>query len=191
MPSTVRTLATIVVVALSSTAFAQDAERYLLLAANRTSTMEDEINEAAARGYRVMSASRSEDAELLVALERTDATYVYRLVATTRTGTLEDELNDGARDGYRVVPGTITTKRSVGDVIRRNNPNQSSANTEGELVMVMERGPETPGRVSYVVRATRLTSTLQREMSESADQGYVLLGMLSRGEHLAIFERVE
>ena len=38
---------------LASTAMAQEPEKYLLLATNRTGTMQDELNEAGARGYRL------------------------------------------------------------------------------------------------------------------------------------------
>ena len=73
---------------------AQEPERYLLLATTRTSTMQEEINQAAGRGYRVVGASRTENAEVIVAMERATGTYSYRLIATTRTGTLQREITE-------------------------------------------------------------------------------------------------
>jgi hypothetical protein len=163
---------------------AQQPERYLLLAATRTSTMQDEINDAAAKGYRVVAASRTEGAEVVVALERTTAAYRYRLVATTRTGTLQKELSDGAEAGYRVLPRGVTTKRTVGNLFTNNRD-------EGELLVIMERGPEPlPGPI-YRVLATNRTGTLQTEMSQTADSGFELVALVSRGEHVAIFERAK
>ena len=132
------------ILAVPRSAAAQDGERYLVLAATRTGTMQEEINAAAARGYRVVAASRTEGAEVVVALERTAASYRYRLLATTRTGTLQTELTQGAEAGFRVVPRAVTTKRPASSGVARalgnNNPG------EGEVLILMERGPETvPG----------------------------------------------
>ena len=41
---------------------AQEAEKYLLLATNRTGTMQDELNEAGARGYRFAGTQGGETA---------------------------------------------------------------------------------------------------------------------------------
>ncbi len=43
--------------------------------------------------------------------------------------------------------------------------------------------------LAYRVVATSRTGTLQKEMSETADSGYALIALVSRGEHIAIFER--
>ena len=50
-----------------SVADAQD-DRYLLLATERTATMQQEINAAAARGFRVVAASPKESSEVVVLL---------------------------------------------------------------------------------------------------------------------------
>lgn len=167
-----------------SPALAQEAERYLLLAATRTSTMQEEISEAAGRGYRVVGASRTENAEVIVALEKTAGAYSYRLIATTRTGTLQREITEAAEAGFRVVPRGVTTKRTLGGVLSSNN-----SRDEGELLVLMEKGPDTPSGLSYRVVATSRTGTMQKEMAETADRGFELLALVSRGEHVAIFER--
>ena len=161
-------------------ATAQD--RYLMLAATRTSTMQAEINQAASQGYRVVAASRTESAEAIVVLEKGASGYDYRLIATTRTGTLQKEISEAAAAGYRVVPRAVTTKRTVGGLF-------ANSNDEGELLVIMEKGPDTPPVLSYFVVATSRTGTMQKEMSETAGKGFQLIAVASRGEHVAIFER--
>jgi hypothetical protein len=164
----------------------EPADKYLLLATQRTGTMQDEINEAAAKGFRVVAASRTEGTEVIVLLEQTRDKYQYKLIATTRTGTLQREIGDAASDGYRVVPRAVTTKRSsggLGAALGGNNRN------EGELLVLMEKGPEGPGRAQYQVLATSRTVTLQKEISQASINGYALVALASRGEHVAILER--
>lgn len=74
-------------------------ERYLLLATSRTGTMEEELNEAGADGYRFAATQGGETAfggrEAVVVMERDPEgrTYRYILLATSRTQTMQDELN--------------------------------------------------------------------------------------------------
>jgi hypothetical protein len=166
-------------------AVATSQERYLLLAATRTGTMQAEINDAAARGYRVVAASRTEGTEVIVTLERAEDRFQYLLIATTRTGTLQRELTDGVEAGYRVIPRAVTTKRTSGGGWLNNQNNRD----EGEIVVIMEKGGEPMPDLAYQVLATARTGTLQSEMSATADRGFVLIALVSRGEHIAIFER--
>jgi hypothetical protein len=162
-------------------------ERYVLLATTLTGTMQQEINSAASRGYRVVAASRTEGPEVIVTLERSEGRYEYLLVATTRTGTLQREITDGVEAGYRVVPRAVTTKRTSGNSWLSNQNNRN----EGEILVIMEKGGEKVPDLAYQVLATSRTSTLQKEMSETADRGFVLVALVSRGEHVAIFERAK
>jgi hypothetical protein len=167
---------------LGADALAQD-DRYLLLAAQRTGTLQQEINAAAAKGFRLVAASRTDDNEAIVLFEQVQGTYQYRLIATTRTGTLQKEIGDAAGDGYRVVPRAVTTKRSSGGF--------GSVTNTSELLVVMEKGPDGNARMQYQVLATERTGTLQREIGQAAANGYVLVALTSRGEHVAIMERGE
>jgi hypothetical protein len=173
-------------VAAPSQVGAQD-DRYLLLATQRTGTMQEEINEAATKGFRVIAASRTEGTEVIVLLEQTKDKYQYRLIATTRTGTLQREISQAAADGYRIVPRGVTTKRTSGGLAALGNNNRN----EGELLVLMEKGPEGPTKTQYQVLATERTGTLQKEISQAAVNGYVLIALASRGEHVAILERAE
>jgi hypothetical protein len=178
--------AAVVVLGSLVTAQAQERDRYLLLAASRTGTMQEEINQAAATGYRVLAASRTEGIEVVVVLERTSEAYQYRLLATTKTGTLQRELDEASEAGYRVVQRAVTTKRTAGSSLRAlggSNPG------EGELLILLEKGPEAATKVQYQVLAASRTGTLQKEISQAATNGYTLLALVSRGEHLAILER--
>ena len=95
---------------LSAPAAAQD--KFLLLAANRTGTMQDELNAAGANGYRFVGAQGGETAfggnEVVVVMVRDPEgrRFRYILLATNRTGTMEQELN-GVRPEFNVVGMTI------------------------------------------------------------------------------------
>ena len=159
----------LLVLSAAAGAEAQD-DRYLLLATERTGTMQQEINEAAARGFRVVATSPKESGEVLVVLEQTEHKYEYLLVATTRTATLQREITDAAEAGYQIVPRAVTGK---GD----------------EVVLLMERGAESPAKAHYQVLATERTGTLQKEISQASANGYSLVALAGRGEHVAILER--
>ena len=150
---------------------AQDtSDKYLLLATARTGTMQREIDQAAAKGFRVVAASPADGDEAIVLLERTKDKYEYRLLAAARTGTLQREISEAAEAGYRLVPRGVTRK---GD----------------ELIVLMEKGPDGRAHAQYQVLSTERTATLQKEISEASSNGYTLVALASRGEHVAILER--
>lgn len=153
-------------------------QRFLLLATTKTSTMQKELNEAAATGYRILVGSRTSGAEIALILEKVATppnVYEYYLLATTRTSTMERELNDQAARGFRLLPRTMTQKEQVlGGV---------------EILMVMEKPPAAAQQYRYKLLATTRTGTLQKEMAQAVDDGYEVIGMVSRGEHMAVLER--
>ena len=156
-----------------------DDQRYKLLATTKTSTMEKELNEAAAQGYRILVGSPTSGKEMAIFLERAPASaeqYKYKLLATTRTGTMQKELNEAAEGGYRLLPRTMIAKTQaiIGGA---------------EIVVVLERPPAAEKRYEYKLLATNLTSTLQKEVAEAQAAGFVIIGMVSRGEHMVILER--
>ena len=75
-------------------------EKFLLLATNRTGTMEEELNEAGARGYRFAGAQGGEtafggrEAVVIMTLDPDGRRFRYLLLATNRTGTMQDEMNE-------------------------------------------------------------------------------------------------
>ena len=99
---TTSTLAlTLLVLTLPATAQqSEQPEKYLLLATNRTGTMEEELNEAGARGYRFAGAQGGEtafggrEAVVIMTLDPQGRRFRYLLLATNRTGTMQDEMNE-------------------------------------------------------------------------------------------------
>ncbi len=151
---------------------------YKLLATTKTSTMQKELSEAAAQGYRVLVGAPTSGSEMALFLARegtVDAPYQYKLLATKRTSTMQKELNEVADAGFRLIPSTMIAKAQVlGGV---------------EIVMILERPPKVTAQYEYKLLATTLTSTLQKEVTEAKEAGFAIVGMVSRGEHMVIMER--
>ncbi len=167
---------------IASFCFGQDKNsellQYKLLATTRTSTMQKEINETAAQGYRILVGAPTSGSEMALFLSRDGSVtepFQYKLLATTRTGTMQKELNEAADGGYRLIPSTMIAKKGfLGGV---------------EIVMIMERPPKVKRNYEYKLLATTRTSTLQKEVTEAKDAGYVVVGMVSRDEHMVVMER--
>ncbi len=154
-------------------------QRYLLLATRKTATMQKELDEAAALGFRVVVGSPTSGVEMAILLDRVATppnTYKYKLLATTNTGTMQKELNQAAAEGYRLLPRTMIAKVEA----MWGHP---------EIVVLLEREPNSNKRYDYKLLATTLTSTLQKEIIQALADGYVLAGMVSRGEHMVIMEK--
>ena len=58
-----------------------------------------------------------------------------------------------------------------------------------EIVMIMEKSPNSSRRYQYMLLATFQTSTLQDEIAQAVENGYEVVGMVSRDEHILILER--
>lgn len=152
--------------------------KYKLLATTKTSTMQKELDQTAAQGYRILVGSPTSGTEMALFLSRegtVEAPYRYKLLATTRTGTMQKELNEAAAGGFRLLSRTMIAKpQLLGGV---------------EIVMIMERPPQVTKQYQYKLLATNLTSTLQKEVSQAEADGFVIVGMVSRGEHMVVMER--
>ena len=165
--------------AFSATATAQldlsEDQQHLLLAARRTGTMEEELQEAAAAGFRVLAGAPTSGDEVVLILERTTDQFEYQLLATSRTSTMQEELDAAAAEGFRFLARTplCKSRRLGGD----------------EIVVVLERSPSVAQRYEYRLLATSRTSTLQAEISEAVDQGFALSALVSCSEHMAVMER--
>ena len=152
--------------------------RYLLLSTMKTSTMQKELDEASAQGFRIIAAASScNQSEMVLFLERVAQppdTYKYRLLATARTSTMEKELNQAAQEGFRLLPRTITAKEGF---------------LSNEIVTVLELSPKSNKRYEYKLLATSRTSTLQKEVAQTESDGFVLVGLVGRGENMVIMEK--
>ena len=152
--------------------------QYKLLATIKTSTMQKEMDDVSAQGYRILVGSPTSDTEMAVFLSRdgtVDAPYKYKLLATTRTGTMQKELNELADGGFRLIPSTMIAKKQLFGGV--------------EIVMIMERLPKVVRQYEYKLLATSKTSTLQKEVTEAQAAGFAIVGMVSRGEHMVVMER--
>ena len=143
---------------------------YRLLATSKTSTMEKELNEAGAAGYRfskAMGGKTANGGKQIAAVMVKNATipeqtgWAYKLLATTFTSTMQKELQALADAGYEYRDQTIFESAFGGK----------------EVVVIMERdiSRTSPGS-KYQLLATTRTSTMEKELKDAGDQGYVLVG---------------
>lgn len=162
---------------------------YRVLATSRISTMEREMNEAAAEGYRFQSAMGGETAfggsELVSMMMRGPASaggrFSYRVLATSRTSTMEEEMREAGAEGYDYRGQTVFGTLFGGD----------------EVVVVMERDNQAPGaRYDYRLLATNRTSTMENELNDAGRDGFAIVGVtvgetaFGGGEVVAICRRV-
>lgn len=143
---------------------------YKVLATSKTSTMQKEMQEAGAAGFRFVAVMGGETAmggkEVVVLMEKRagdTGTYDYRLLATNRTGTLQRELQEAADAGFEAVGQTVFESLFGGK----------------ETASILQRASGAPRaqRFEYKLLATSKTSTLQKELQQAADQGYQAVGM--------------
>lgn len=145
---------------------------YKLLATNRTSTMEKEMNEAASAGYQFTEVISGDTffggSEALVVMVRSkDANhkprYEYKLLATKKTATMQKELQEAGDAGFEH-RGQSVFKRTFGS----------------EVMVILERDSEAKPRAwEYKLLATKKTSTMQKEVMEAAAAGYQFVGFSS------------
>ena len=85
----------------------------------------------------------------------------HRVLATSKTSTMEKELNEAAEAGFRF--------RAV--------MGGESAFGGKEVVVIMSRAErKAAGRFAYRLLATSKTSTMQKELQDAADAGYIYKG---------------
>jgi len=98
---------------------AEQPDRFLLLATSRTGTMQKELNEAGARGYRFVGTQGGETAfggsEVvgIMTLDPEGRRYRYILRATSRTGTMQQEMNEAPPE-YEFAGMTVFKSRFGG-----------------------------------------------------------------------------
>lgn len=147
-----------------------ETTEYRVLATNKTSTMQKEMQEAAAGGFRFGATMGGSTAgggnEVVVVMTRTGGAgqrFEYRLLATSKTSTMQRELQDAAAAGFEYKGQTVFSSMFGGQ----------------EVVVILEKDRESPpkDRWEYRLLATSKTSTMQRELSEAGAQGFELVGI--------------
>jgi hypothetical protein len=143
---------------------------YRLLATNKTSTMEKEMNQAAEEGYRFEAAMGGGTSfggdEAVVIMSKvpadTKALYEYKLLATNKTSTMQKELQQAGDAGFEYKDQTVFNSTFGGR----------------EVVVILERDRNAkPMRYEYKLLATKKTSTMQKELSEAGRAGFAFVGM--------------
>ncbi len=136
------------------------------------------MSDAAAQGFRVRMGAPTSGDEMVILMEKLAAPtdpFQYKLLATSRTGTMDKELNEAGDAGFRILPQTMISKKG--------------GTWGNEIVVVLEKAPKSSARYQYKLLATSRTSTMDKEIREAEDAGFVLVGICSRGEHMAIMEK--
>ena len=140
-----------------------------VLATRRTSTMENELNEAAEAGFRFQAVMGGETAfggnEVVVVVSRAATTrgrYAYKLLATRKTSTMQKEFQEAADQGFHYRGQTVFSTRFGGK----------------EVVAILERDKDAEAEsFEYKLLATTKTSTLEKELQAAGSAGYELVGM--------------
>jgi hypothetical protein len=138
-----------------------------VLATNRTSTLEKELNQAAEAGFRftaVMGGETVGGNEVVAVMTRTapgGGRYSYKLLATSRTSTMDNELREAADAGFEYRGQTAFETTFGGQ----------------EVVVILERDQDTTERSEYRLLATTRTSTLEKELLAAGAAGYAIVGM--------------
>lgn len=167
----------VLMLCLAATCLAQGGQEgrssgeFKLLATNKTSTMQKELNEAAGAGFRFAGVMGGETAfggsEVVVVMARDQAAksntrFEYRLLATSKTSTMQRELQEAADAGFEYKGQTVFPTTFGGK----------------EVVVILERDPEArTARFEYKLLATSKTSTMQKELNEVGAAGFEFIGV--------------
>ena len=151
---------------------AENPVEFRVLATNKTSTMEKELNAASESGFRMdkVMGGNTEfgGSEVVVVMSKKKSApavkkYGYKLLATSRTSTMEKELNQAGSEGFNYVDQTVFNTAFGGD----------------EVVAILELNRENQSRIRYEYKllATSKTSTIQKELQTAGDLGFSFVGV--------------
>ena len=155
-----------------------DDQTYLVLSTKRIQTMEKELDEAAAKGFRVMYGAPTQNFDMAILLRRIQDSgqtpYSYKVLATMRNKTMEKELNEAARQGYRLLPRTVIFKQGF---------------FTAELAMLMEREPNSNKSYEYKLVTAGKETKLHKKIDEAVAQGFTPATMITIAEHVIVMEK--
>lgn len=147
-----------------------DQSEFRLLATNKTSTMQKEMNEAADAGYHFEGTMGGETSfggsEVVVIMSRDPSAkgkrYEYKLLATSKTSTMQKELQEAGNAGFEFKGQSVYSSTFGGK----------------EVVVILERDSEAkPRQWDYKLLATKKTSTMQKELNEAGAEGFTFVGV--------------
>ncbi|MGE0361147.1 MAG: hypothetical protein AB7R67_10495 [Vicinamibacterales bacterium] len=144
---------------------------YRVIATNKTSTAEKEMNEAADAGFRFGGVMGGDTvfggSEVVTVMHREPGAeagrFAYRLLATNRTSTMQKEMQEAGDAGYEYRGQTVFKTLFGGK----------------EAVVILERDRNVKDRPAFEYRllATSKTSTMQKELGEAGEAGYQFVGL--------------
>lgn len=154
----------------------EEGQNYLVLSTKRIQTMEKELDEAAAKGFRVLYGAPTQQYDMAVLMERgnENGVYSYKVMATMRPKTMEKELNEFAKQGFRLLPRTIVFKQGF---------------LTAEMVMLMERAPKSEKNYEYKLVYAGKETKLHKKMDEAIEQGFKPVTMITIGSHVVVMEK--
>jgi hypothetical protein len=183
-------IASIFVAAVCVVASAQTVD-YRVLATNKTSTMQKELNEAAEAGFQfggVMGGETSFGGSEVVTImyrkpSEEKGRFTYKLLATTKTSTMQKELQAAGNEGYEykgqtVYPSTFGGKEVV-------------------TILELDRSLKVRPKYEYKLLATNKTSTMQKELQAAGAEGFEFVGVtvgntaMGGREVVSILRRIE
>lgn len=173
----------LLIAALCSLISAQDKvpvdgdQNFLVLSTKKISTMEKELDEVAAKGFRVLYGAPTQQYDMALFLERLDKDeepFTYKVLATTRIKTMEKELNELAAQGYRLLPRTIIFKQGL---------------LTAELVMTMERAPKSNKAYEYKLIVAEKETKLHKKIDTAISDGFTPVTMIIIGNHVIVTEK--
>ena len=155
----------------------EDGQTYLVLSTKRIQTMEKELGEAAAKGFRVLYGAPTQQFDMAILMERSPetASFDYKIMATVRLKTMEKELNEFAKQGYRLLPRTIIFKQGF---------------LTAEMVMLMERAPNSGKIYEYKLINAGKETKLHKKMDSAISEEFNPVTMITIGEHVVVMEKV-
>lgn len=170
---------------------ADQAVTYKLLATNKTSTSEKEMNEAADAGFRFGGAMGGDTAwggsEVVTVMYRLQpeekGRYAYKLLATTKTSTMQKELQEAGDAGYEYKGQTVFKSAFGGK--------------EVIVILELDRSKKELTRYEYKLLATTKTSTMEKELQEAGASGFEFVGVtvgssaIGGAEVISILRRVK
>lgn len=154
-------------------------QNYLILSTKRLQTMEKELDEAAAKGFRVLYGAPTASFDIALFLKRLEKgenqPFTYKMLATSRLNTMEKELNGHAAQGYRLLPRTIVFKQGF---------------LTAEVVTVMEREPDSKVAYEYKLIDAGKEVKLQSKMDHVIAEGFAPLTMITLRENVVVMEKI-
>jgi hypothetical protein len=144
---------------------------FRLLATQKTSTTQNEMQEAAEAGFHFAGVMGGQTAfggkEVVTIMQRNAGDeprrYSYKLLATQKTSTMQKELQQLGDEGYEYKGQTVFETAFGGK--------------EVVVILELDHNRTDKMRYEYLLLATKKTSTMQKEMSAAGTKGFEFVGV--------------